>query len=436
MSDRQLSLNLFSPWGGAGMASWRHASVDPGAAWRIDWVANLAKEAERGLFDAIFLADSQSLQDHSPTGGQTSPEPITVLSVIAAHTEFLGVASTVSTTYNEPYNTARQIASLDQLSGGRAGWNAVTGSQPSAAPNFGDIEHPPNEVRYERGDEYIEIVKALWESWDHDAVIADKASGIYLDPSKVRRVPFSGKHFQLDALFNVPRSPQGTPMLFHAGSSEIGRNQGAKYADGIFTAQPTIEASREFYSDFKRRVALFGRNPDHVKVLPGILPIIGSTEEEAQRHFDELNAFVDVEASLPRLNQLIHLDLNGVDLDAPIPESVWQGGLEGSFSSRVAVIKAEAELLGFTARQVVERTIAAFGHHLIVGTPEQVAEDIELWFKTGAADGFNYKLSIVPDARPVFIDELLPLLQGKGIYRKEYTERTLRGHYGLPVPTE
>lgn len=431
MTERQLSINLFSPWGSG---PWRLESSVVNAAWDLEWVINMAKNAERALFDAIFVADSQSINDFSPTGGQTWPEPITGLTVIAAHTEYLGVAGTVSTSYNEPYNTARQIASLDQLSGGRVGWNAVTGSQPAAAANFGDKEHPDPELRYARGDEYIEIVKALWESWDADAIVADKETGIFLDTSKVRHVPYKGKHFDVNALFNVPRSPQGTPMVFHAGSSDTGRNQGAKYADAIFTAQPTIEASREFYADFKRRVAGFGRNPEHVKVLPGILPIIGSTEEEAQRNFDQSNAFLNIEAAIPWINSSIHLDLSEVDLDSLIPEAVWQGGLAGSFSSRVGVIKEHAQSKGLTARQVIERTMSSFGHHLIVGTPEQIADDIELWFKTGAADGFNYRPTQIPESIDVFADQVLPLLQGKGIFRKEYKEKTLRGHYGLPVP--
>lgn len=435
MSDRQLSLNLHNPWGGSAAGSWRYDGSEPGSAWSVDWLVGVAKEAERGLFDAVFMADTQGLNDFSPTGGQTVPEPITLLSTVAAHTEYVGVAGTVTTTYTEPYNTARQLASLDQLSGGRVGWNAVTGSQPAVAPNFGAVEHPSNEDRYERADEFIEIVKALWDSWDADAVVADKESGIYLDTSKVRRVPFQGKHFDLNALFNVPRSPQGAPMIFHAGSSDTGRNQGAKYADGIFTAQPNIEAARAFYADVKTRVAAFGRNPDHVKVCAGILPVIGSTEAEAQAYFEQLNQFFDVDNAVAFARQVLQLELGDVDFDAPIPELVWQGGLNGSFTSRVAALKLDAQEKGLTARQLLQRMSASFGHHLVVGTPEHVADDIELWFTTGATDGFNYKLPEVPGSLTVFIDEVLPLLQRKGIFRKEYTEKTLRGHYGLPIDT-
>ncbi|MER7009159.1 NtaA/DmoA family FMN-dependent monooxygenase [Dactylosporangium sp. NPDC000555] len=424
MTDRQLVLNLFSP----PFEAWRQPGVDAGRAWSIDALVRLAQDAERALFDAIFLADSPSLGE-----GYTTPEPFTVLSVIAAHTTYLGLAPTILTTYSEPYNTARKIATLDQLTGGRVGWNAVTGSQPSVAPNFGPTAHPEHALRYERGEEYIEIVKALWDSWEPDAFVAGPWPTATLDHGKIRPVPFRGKHFQLDALFNVPRSPQGRPVIFHAGSSDTGRDQGARHADAIFTAQPTIEAAREFYQDFKRRVAGFGRNPAHALVLPGILPIIGSTEAEAQAALDAFNANVDLDQAIVRLHHQIGLDVRGLDLDAPIPAAVWATAGQ-SFTSRAAVMRAEAEQGGFTARQVVLRATAAFGHHLIVGTPEQVADDIELWFRTGAADGFNYRIPGGREPLEQFTNHVLPLLQGKGIFRKEYTARTLRGHYGLPVP--
>lgn len=436
-NDRQLHLNLFGNWHGNHRASWRHPSVDPHQVWDIDFNIQIAKTAERGLFDAVFFADGPGQGSLHPTSGQTKPEPITLLSVLAAVTTHLGLATTISTTYSEPYNTARYIASLDLLSKGRAGWNAVTGSQASTAANFGPTTHPEHAVRYARSEEFIQIVKALWESWEPDAVIADQKTGIFIDPSKIHRVPFDGQFFQIDALFNVPRSPQGRPMLFHAGDSDFGRQQGARYADAIFTAQPTIELAREFYADFKRRVAIAGRNPDHALVMPGYLVVVGSTEAEAQASFGELNALIDIEGAIREVARSDGLDVSGLDLDAPIPDKVWARDLAAStFTSRVQALKDKAEQSGLTARQVIEWDVAAHGHYVIVGTPEQIADDIELWFRTGAADGFNYKAPTFPAGLEPFVEHVIPLLQRKGIYRKEYTETTLRGHYGLPVPPE
>jgi FMN-dependent oxidoreductase (nitrilotriacetate monooxygenase family) len=436
-TERQLHLNMFGNWYGNHRAAWRHPNVDPAQVWSLEFNLNVARTAERGLFDAVFLADAPGLGELSPAGGQTRPEPITILSAIAAVTTHLGLAATVSTSYSEPYNTARQIASLDFFSGGRAGWNAVTGSQPSVAPNFGPTAHPEPSARYARGEEFIEIVKALWESWDPDAVIADQKSGVFVDPGKVRNVPYNGEHYQIDALFNVPRSPQGRPMLFHAGSSELGRQQAARHADAIFTAQPTIDVAREYYADLKRRAANFGRRPEDVLVLPGILPIVGSTEAEAKASFAELNALIDIEASIREVARTDGLDVSGLDLDAPVPTCVWEASAAtSSFKSRVDALRAKADEANLTAREVIEWDVAAHGHYIVVGTPEQVADDIEHWFTTGAADGFNYKAAQLPDGLEIFVDHVVPLLQRKGIYRKEYTETTLRGHYGVGPGSE
>lgn len=435
MSDnqRQLHLNLFGNWHGNHRAAWRHPKVDPLQTWDLDFAKKVAQLGERGLFDAIFFADGPGGPDLHPGAGQTKPEPFGLLSALAAVTDHIGLAATISTTYTEPYNTARAVASLDVLSKGRAGWNAVTGSSGRTAANFGPAKHPEHAIRYERSEEFIQIVKALWDSWEPDAIVANQQTGQYIDPSKIHRVPFEGKHFQVDAVFGVPRSPQSRPLLFHAGDSDFGRNQGARHADAIFTAQPTIELGREFYTDFKRRVAEQGRNPDHVHVLPGYLAIVGSTEAEAQRHFDELNELIDIDAAVVAVAKGDGLDVSDVPLDEPIPDFVWQRSAETStFKSRVEALRQKALEANFTARQVIEWDIAAHGHYVHVGTPEQIADSIEEWFLTGAADGFNYKAPIFPEGLEIFVDHVVPLLQRKGIYRHEYTEPTLRGNYGLP----
>ncbi|MBM9469599.1 NtaA/DmoA family FMN-dependent monooxygenase [Nakamurella leprariae] len=381
---RQLVLNLFSP----NAESWRRSGVDTDRAWSIDALVQLAQDAERGLFDAIFLADSPGLGE-----GYTAPDPFTVLSILAGRTTHLGLAPTLLTTYDEPYTVARQIATLDQYTGGRAGWNAATGSQPSVAGNFGSVDHPDHAVRYERGEEFIEIVTALWDSWAPDAWLGGDGALPTFDRSRIRPVRHQGRHFQVDAVFNVPRSPQGRPVLFHAGSSAVGRAQGARHADAIFTAQPDVDVARAFYADFKRRVASNGRNPDHTRVLPGLFVALGGSEAEAQAQFDEFTDHIDLDRAAARLAVQIGLDLTAAELDAPVAESAWAAA-GASFTSRAAVIQAEAAAKRLTARQVILRATAAFGHHIVVGTPEQVADDIELWFRTGAADGFNYRAPV------------------------------------------
>lgn len=439
MSDenRQLHLNLFGNWHGNHRASWRHPSVDPRQLWDFDFNVRTAQLAEKGLFDAIFFAGGPGGARIDPAAGQIKPEEVTLIAALAAITSHIGVAATVSTTYTEPYNTARQIASIDVLSGGRAGWNAVTGSNAAPARNFGTDAHPAHADRYARSEEFIQIVKALWDSWEPDAIVADQKSGIFLDTAKVHSVPFKGQFFDIDATLNVPRSPQGRPVIFHAGDSEFGRNQGARHSDAIFTAQPTIELGRNFYADFKRRVVEQGRNPEHVHVFPGFLGIIGSTEEEAQRRFDELNELIDINEAVRSVARADGLDVSDVPLDEPIPDHVWQRSAETSvFKSRVEALRQKAIISNLTARQVIEWNIAAHGHYVHVGTPEQVADQIELWFRTGAADGLNYKVPTFPDGLEIFVEHVVPLLQKKGIYRHEYAGTTLRENLGLPIHPE
>ncbi len=433
--NRQLHLNLFGNWYGNHRAAWRHPTVNPRQLWDLDFNIKTAQLGEKGLFDAIFFAGGPGAGRLEPW--QIKPEEITLIAAIAAATSHIGVAATVSTTYTEPYNAARQIASIDVLSGGRAGWNAVTGHTPSLAFNFSMNSHPEHAARYARSEEFIQIVKELWNSWEADAIIADQKSGVFLNPDKVHKVPFKGEFFEIAATFSIPRSPQGRPIIFHAGDSDFGRNQGARHADGIFTAQPTFELGREFYKDFKRRVAEQGRNPDHVHVLPGFLPIVGSTEGEAQRYFDELNQLIDIDDAVQSVALSEGLDVSEVPLDEPIPDSVWQHARKTSaFKSRIEALHQKAVASNLTARQVVEWDVTAHGHYIYVGTPEQVADEIELWFQNRAADGFNYKAPTFPEGLEIFVDHVVPLLQKKGIYRREYTGSTLRENLGLPQLTE
>lgn len=435
---RQIHLNLFGNWYGNHRGSWRHPSVTPGQVWDLDFNVRVAKMAERGLFDAIFFAGGVSQPSVAEAGGRTTPDALVLHAALASVTERLGLALTINTTYSEPYTVAKHIGSLDQLSRGRAGWNAVTGSQRSAAPNYGPDPYPEPAERYARSEEFIQVVKALWESWDADAVVGDQKSGQFLDPSKVHNVRYKGDFFDLDAVYSVPRSPQGRPLLFHAGDSDFGRNQGAQHADGIFTAQGTIEAGREFYSDFKRRVVAAGRRPEDVLIFPGFLAIVGSTEAEAKTQLAELNELIDIDHAIAEVARTDGLDVADIPLDDPVPDHVWQRSAETSnFKSRVEALRLKALADNLTAREVIFWNVAAHGHYVSVGTPEKIADELQEWFETGAADGFNYKAPIFPDGLEVFVEHVVPELQKRGLYRKEYTGTTLRHHLGLtnPAPT-
>lgn len=430
-APRQLHLNLFGSGAGRHFASWRHPSTTPFQIWDLRSHERIGRLAERGRFDAVFLADSPALGPVAKGSITAHPEPITLLSAIAAVTEHLGLIATISTTYFEPYNAARQLASLDYLSGGRVGWNIVTGSQPAAAANFGSAEHPSHADRYERAEEFTEVVLGLLSGWEEGALVYDQASGVMGDPSKIHRLDHVGKHFSVAGPLNVPRSPQGRIVLLQAGSSDTGRAFSARYADGVFTAQPDIELARAFYSDTKRRVLAAGRDPQHTHVLPGFTPIIGSTSQEAQALKDELDQLVDPEVGLAQVRGFIGIELGGLGLHERIPAEVWDVPIEG-FKSRVEVFRRIAVEEQLTVFDLLKRFSLGFGHHAAIGTPDQIADGMQRWFETGAADGFNLMPITSPAGLEAFVDEVVPILQDRGLYRREYDGSTLRRNYGLP----
>ena len=431
--DRQLHLNTFGIGYGFHLASWLHPSVDLAQSWDLGHHQRVAALAERGLFDALFIQDGQGLSVEDPTiggNGETKPEPLTILSALAATTERLGLASTFSTTYNEPYNIARFVASLDLLSKGRAGWNIVTSQKALDAANFGDTELPSHAERYRRSEEFVQVVKGLWDTWDADALVGDRVNRRLVDPSKVRRLNYEGEYFSVRGPLNVPRSPQGRPVLFQAGSSEIGREQGARHGDVIFTAQTDLTGAQDFYTDLKRRAVTIGRDPSQILIVPGLLPVIGSTDHEAQELVQFFNDNLDIDAGIAFWKAFTGLDLAGADLSKPIPDSLWdKSGRD--FKSRVAVLRERANAESLTALEVLQKGTLGYGHFTTIGTPEKVADEIELWFKAKGADGFNVLSLISPASLEVFVDHVVPILQKKGIFRRDYTSETLRGHYGL-----
>ena len=433
-AQRQLTLNLFIYPGGHHEAGWRYRGSEPARSLDIAYYQNLARRAEAAKFDAVFFADGPALVDDVRYGARFRLEPLTWLSAIAAATSHIGLIGTASTTYYEPYNLARLYASLDHISGGRAGWNIVTTSAAAAAQNFGRSEHPVHAERYELAREFVDVVTKLWDSWEDEAVIADPVSGIFADTARIHPIRHEGRHFQVRGPLNVPRSPQGRPVYVQAGSSDDGRAFAAEWAEAIFTAHQTIGSAQAFYADIKRRAASLGRDPNHVKILPGISPFIGSTEAEAARLVEEFNDLIQPAYSLNQLQRMTGLDHTGYDLDGPFPRDLVDDGGEIGVASRFKVIIDIVDREKPTIRQLIQRLAGARGHWVLAGTPDQIADAIQTWFETGAADGFNIMPPWLTGGFDIFVAEVVPLLRRRGLFRHDYRGRTLRDHLGLPRP--
>jgi len=428
----QLHLNAFLMANGHHEAAWRHPDTNPQQALTLQHYANLARIAERGKLDSLFLADGVALWGNVRYNSHSRFEPLTLLSALAASTDRIGLIATASTTYNEPYHLARKFASLDHLSGGRAGWNIVTSAGEDEARNFNRAGRPDHELRYERATEFVEVVKRLWDSWDDDALVIDKESGIFADTDLIAPIDHVGQHFQVRGPLNTPRPVQGHPLLVQAGSSETGKEYAARYAEAVFTAQQTFEEGKAFYDDVKARAARYGRTPDEIKILPGISPIIGRTEAEAHEREALLNSLITPDYGVAQLSKLLDHDLRPYPLDGPLPDvGTYTEGAQSRFDLVTGLARREK----LTIRQLIERLAGGRGHRVFAGTPEQIADQIELWFAGGAADGFNIMPPTLPGGLTDFVDLVVPELQRRGLFRTEYTGTTLREHYGLARPT-
>ncbi|GAA1003034.1 monooxygenase [Acrocarpospora pleiomorpha] len=426
----QLHLNLFPMGVGHHEAAWRHPVSTPARILDPRYYHELAQLAERGLFDSIFFGDILALGHRIKHNVHTVLEPITLLSSISAVTERVGLIGTASTTFNLPYNLARMFASLDHLSSGRAGWNIVTSSaDPLEAQNFGLEVNVDHAERYEVATEFVDVVVGLWNSWEPDALVMDKASGVFADPAKVRSLDHQGKHFRVRGPLNVPRSPQGSPLLVQAGSSPAGRTLAASRAHAIFTAQQSMEESREFRLDIHRRAAAFGRRPAEVTILPGLVPIVAPTVAEAQELVRELNELIVVDYALAQLSVQLEVDLIGSELDAKVPPLPDVEHVRGN-RSRFVMLRDLIEAERPTVRELITRIGGLRGHGVVVGTPQMIADHMHTWFEEGAADGFNLLGALQPTIVESFVKEVVPLLQDRGIFRTEYATSTLRGHYG------
>jgi len=434
VAARQLALNLFIYPAGHHEAAWRYRDSQPERVLDISFYQELAQRAEAAKFDAIFFADGPSLPENIRYSSRVRFEPLTWLSAIAAVTQKIGLIATASTTYNQPYNLARLFASLDHLSHGRAGWNIVTTSDSGAAQNFGLPEHPPHGERYEGAREFVDVVTKLWDSWEDDALVTDAVNGVFADEEKVHRIDHVGKHYRVRGPLNIARSLQGRPVYVQAGSSEDGKGFAAQFAEAIFTAHQTIDSARAFYSDIKSRARLLGRNPDHIRVLPGISPFIGSTQAEAERLEAEIDDLIQPAASLEQLKRMIGVDLTGYDLDGAVPRHLIDTNGPRGEASRFRLVVDIVDRERPTIRQLIKRLAGARGHWVLTGTPDKIANAIQTWFETGAADGFNVMPPWLPGGFDVFVDEVVPILRKRGLFRDEYTGATLREHYGLPRP--
>ena len=434
--DGQLSLGAFLLYTGHHVAAWRH----PGASdsTRFSDFAHFARIAEDAKFDAVFLADvvnarvqnieSASRKAHS---GFFPFEPITLLSALATATSRIGLVATASTSFSDPYNLARQFASLDHLSGGRAGWNLVTSADPGAAYNFSRDAIIAHADRYKRAEEFVDVVTGLWDTSDDDAFLRDRESGVYFHPEKVRPLDHRGTFFQVRGPLNIPRPPQGHPVVVQAGSSEPGKELAARTAEAVFTAQQTLESSIAFYSDLKGRLAKYGRTADDLKILPGVFPVVGKTRQEAEDKFEQLQALLEPSVGLDMLAELA-----GVDEVRTLPVDVLISELpetEGGKSRRALFLDLAARE-NLTLRQLYERVAGARGHWQVVGTAAEIADELEERFVNYGADGFNIMSPVLPWGLSDFVELVVPELRRRGLFRDEYQGSTLRDHLGLNRP--
>ncbi|WP_433378578.1 LLM class flavin-dependent oxidoreductase [Actinoplanes sp. CA-142083] len=411
--------------------TWLHPEIPGDASVDIRWYIARAQQAEAAKFDHVFIVDSQFITPDSPHHYLNRLEPLTLLSALAVHTTNIGLVGTLTTSYNDPFNLARRLASLDVISGGRAGWNVVATGDGGTAGNYGRKEHYDYAARYGRALESVRVVQGLWDSYEDDAFPRDKERGVFFDKTKQHPLNHVGEHFQVVGPLNIQRSPQGQPVIFQAGDSEEGRDLGASIAEAIFTHSATIEQAQAFRKDLRDRAAAKGRDPDHVLIVPGISPIIASSDDEARAKEEELLGGKSFDRALKELGRPFGWhDFTRYDLDAPFPDLGEAG--DRSFKTQAEGIKRLARENGYTLRQVVQHSIDA-GRSPFVGSPLTVANAIEEWFEAGAFDGINLTVT-APSEFAKFTDEVLPILRQRGVARTEYESTTLRGNLGLPIP--
>jgi FMN-dependent oxidoreductase (nitrilotriacetate monooxygenase family) len=431
-----MKLGLFLYGTGHHIASWRDPGVVPDANRSLRHYIDITRTAERALFDFAFNADSNSSfgPDDPEIWRRTTNgmrlEPLTLLGALSAVTSHIGLISTATTTYLDPFHVARMFATLDQLSQGRIGWNVVTSSATSEAFNFSHDKHAPHADRYRRAAEFIEVAQGLWDTWEDDAFVMDKAQGQFFDPAKLHMLHHKGEHFSVRGPLMIPRSPQGQPVIVQAGQSDAGRDLAARTAEVLFTVQQQLAPAQAFYSDLKARVAKYGRSPDSLRIMPGVLTVVGRTREEAQEKFDRLQALIHPELGVPALSDIVGMDLSKFPLDGPMPDVPLTNTQQGR--QKVVIDMARSENL--TIRQLYKRVATARGHRVALGTGADIADALEEWYRGGAADGFNIMPQVLPAGLNEFVELVVPELQRRGLFRTKYEGRTLRENVGLKRP--
>lgn len=430
--QRQIILGAFLMNYGHHIAAWRHADSAGVGAMDYDFYKRCAQAAERGKFDMVFLADNNSIpliEDLRTNVSFLQPEALTMLSGLAGVTERIGLAGTTSTTFNEPYGLARRLSTLDHISGGRAAWNVVTSTKDAEARNFGSAELMEHEKRYERAEEFLRVVTGLWDGWEDDALVLDRQKAVFADTARIHRAHHEGEYFRVEGPLNMPRSPQGRPVIIEAGTSAAGRRLAAQTADVVFTACESKEDAIRYYREFKDLLKEYGRVEEEVKVLPGLLIFLGESEAEALAYHRTFSELILPEAGVKYVSQLLNADLTGYPVDGPLPDLPREGN-----SSRAIMIMDMAAKSGMSILELGRHYAVSRGHMTMVGTARQVADMMEDWFRSLACDGFNIMAPLLPSGLEQFVERVVPLLQQRGLFREEYAGRTLRDHLGLIRP--
>ncbi|EPX76616.1 LLM class flavin-dependent oxidoreductase [Salipiger mucosus] len=436
MSQKQLAIGTLIEAYGLHPAAWLAEEAEPGAPTEIEYFKNIAQICERGKFDFYFIADTPAARTQDVETWARSPmymnqlEPITLLTALAGATSKIGLAATASTSFYEPYNLARLYASLDHISGGRAGWNIVTSANDYAARNFGADRLPPHAKRYAKAKEFYDVVTALWDTWEDDAFVYDKEEGYNFLPEKMHMVDHEGEFFKVNGALNIARSPQGYPVILEAGASETGKEFAAQTAEAVFGVATRIEDAIAFYKDLKGRMPAYGRNPDHLKVLAGATIVVGDSAEEAKARFDHWQSLIHPDVGLLRIKQDIETDLSDLPLDEPVPED----RIPAEANHHRAYFDEIAGMIrrGLTLREICQQYTRS--KVTIFGSPEEIADMMQEWLDREACDGFMITFPVIPSTLEDFVEKVVPILQARGIFREDYTGSTLREHLGLPRP--
>ncbi|MCD6073289.1 MAG: class flavin-dependent oxidoreductase [Rhodospirillales bacterium] len=434
MTDRKLHLGAFMRPISIHTGAWRYPGARPDANFNFPLIKQLCQKLERAKFDAFFMADHLAVLNMGTdalkrSATVTSFEPMTLLSALAAVTDHIGLVATGSTTYDEPYHVARRFSSLDHISNGRAGWNVVTTSNPNASMNFGREDHMEHDERYKRAREFYDVVTGLWDSWADDAFIRDVENGIYSDPTKMHVLDHKGKYLNVRGPLNIGRPVQGWPVIVQAGASDAGRQLAAETAEAVFTSQADLKTGQGFYADVKARMQKIGRDPEHLKILPACLVVVGDTVEEARQKRLKVDSLVHYDSAIASLSISLGTDASKFDPDGPLPEIPESNA---SKSSRDKTVKMAAEE-NLTVRQLASR-LGGYSGLAMVGTPKTIADQMEEWLQTRASDGFTVMFPYQPLGLDDFCDKVVPELQRRGLFRTEYEGTTLRENLGLPRP--